>query len=106
MRLSSDLLVDRRTVTVPSTGSVSVAGCNPRRRRLTISPPLSNPVNLEFNGPAVATAGYPLVVGGAPWIGDINLFGGDITQGVQGIAIGGSATVYVIDEFEAPDWFP
>lgn len=97
---------DSRTVTVLSSASTQIAGPNPRRRRLTISPPLSNPVQVELNGPATAVTGYPLVVGGTPLILDPNLFGGDITQSVQAIAVGGNATVYVTDEFEMPDWAP
>ena len=97
---------DPRTVTVGTASAVQIAGPNPRRRRLTISPPLSNPINVGLDGSVSATTGYPLVVGGAPLILDSNLFGGDITQAVVAIAIGGNATVYVIDEFELPDYYP
>jgi hypothetical protein len=102
----TNLLRDARTISVPSTGSVQIAGVNPRRRRLTISPPLGNPVQVELNGPASATAGYPLVVGGPPLILDANLFGAAFYESVQAIAIVGSATVYVIDEFDPPEWMP
>lgn len=97
---------DPRTVTVSSATVTQIAGPNPRRRRLTISPPLSNPVNVGLDGNVSATTGYPLVVGGGPLILDSNLFGGDITQAVVAIAIGGTATVYVIDEFELPEFWP
>jgi hypothetical protein len=43
--------------------------------------------------------GFPLVLGDGKTMG---LF----TQSIQAIAIGGSATVQVIDEFIAPDYFP
>lgn len=53
-----------------------------------------------------ATSGYPLVTGGVPLILDNNLFGADISQEIVAIAIGGAATVYVVDEFELPETYP
>lgn len=96
---------DPRSVIV-TTSVTQIAGPNPRRRRLTISPPLSNPVNVSSRNNITANDGYPLVVGGGPYIIDANLFGGDITQALYAIAIGGNATVEVIDEFELPDYYP
>lgn len=104
MRLSQ-MGLDCRTVTVNTTPTV-IAGVNPRRRRLTISPPLSNPINVGLDGNVSATTGYPLVTGGVPLILDNNLFGADISQEVVAIAIGGAATVYVVDEFELPETYP
>lgn len=105
MQLSA-MGTDPRTVTVSNTTVTQIAGPNPRRRRLTISPPLSNNVNVGLDGNVSATTGYPLVVGGGPLILDSNLFGGDITQAVVAIAISGAATVYVVDEFELPEGYP
>src|SRR5215469_4588051 len=99
------LLRDARTITVSSTQSTVIAGTNPRRVRIAISAPLTNPVNLDINVPATATTGWPLVVGGFPVV-----FGdgtpesiGEFTNQINGIAVGGNATVYVVDEFTAPE---
>lgn len=97
---------DARVVTVSNVTSTQIAGVNPRRRRLTISPPLSNDILVNLDSAATATGGYSLPVGGAPLILDPNLFGGDIRQSVQAIALVGIATVYVIDEFDMPDDYP
>lgn len=96
---------DPRSVAVQTT-LTQIAGPNPRRKRLTVSPPLSNPCNVSHRINMTANDGYPLVVGGGPYIEDANLFGGDITQALYGIAIGGVATVEVIDEFELPEFYP
>ena len=103
---TSTLARDARTITVSSTTSTQIAGPNPRRVRIAISAPLSNNVNVELNGPATATAGWPLTTGGFPLVlGDGETLG-EIGMSIQAIALGGAATVYVVDEFIPPEWWP
>lgn len=106
--MESRILRDARTVTVNSTGSTVIAGANPRRCRIAISAPLSNPVNVDLNTAATATTGWSLTVGGFPLVlGDgTEESMGEYGQQINAIAIGGAAEVYVIDEFYAPEWFP
>lgn len=104
--MSVTTLRDARTVTVLSSGSTVIAGFNSRRTRIAISAPLSNPVQVDINQPATATSGWSLTVGGFPLVLGDGETEGEFGQSIQAIAIGGNATVYVVDEFTAPEYFP
>jgi len=99
-------MFDARTGTVQSIASTEIAGPNPRRVRIEISSPLTNPIQVELNGAATATTGWPLVVGGFPLVLGDGEYPGNFTQSIQAIALGGSATVYVVDEFLPSDNMP
>jgi hypothetical protein len=99
------LMRDVRNVTV-QTSSTVIAGFNQRRVRLTISPPLSFPVNVDPNTAATLTGGYPLVVGGFPLVLGDGVTVGEYGQQVSAIANGGAAQVQVTDEFKPQDYFP
>lgn len=105
MQTPRRILTNSFTATV-TTASGQLVGSNARRVRIAISAPLSNPVNLELSGVATTTSGWPLVVGGFPFVRGDGETLGVVDRPINAIANGGNAEVYVIEEFFAPDDWP
>lgn len=87
-------LCSQQTLTVGVVSS-PIAGCNGKRKRLTVYPISATPVYLNPTGPAVVGSGPVVQLGTRPVI----LEGDCSNQGCQAICAAGNVNVYVVDEF-------